>query len=558
MSRSRTSTLLCLLVIVAVMLGVMPLGVYAGGPVKPTSGKSQATAPEKNKMEVTQAQREAAAEKNIKSGLDSGSTGLGLTPTPGGTPDYFGPYGNYANSPLPTVVPSAKPVFYFAEGTCRPNFDPYITVLNMGATTANVQITYMKGDGTRTIQNMEVGSNARGTAHPSDVLGVGDDAAHDFSAKVQCTNNQPIVAERPMYFNYKGVWTGGSDAIGCTAPSSTFYFAEGTCRPNFDPYITVLNTGTKSASITVTYMLGNGKTKTQDVSVAASARGTVHPPDVLGVGNDAAHDFSAKVQCTNGQKIVAERPMYFNFNGVWTGGHVVMGTTAPALDYYFAEGTCRPNFTPYLTIQNPNARDARVTITYMKGDGTTATANLTVPKTTRATVTPETTLGVGDDPAHDFSAKVSSTNDQPIIVERPMYFNYKGVWTGGHVVMGATSTGNAYYLAEGTCRTNFNPYLCIQNPGREDAVVTITYMRGNGTTAVDKVVVSAHSRSTILPQDKLGTGNSAEFDFSTKIECTNGQKTSTTRVHGPAGTTRWDSLSAPGSPLSPAPASGSS
>jgi len=31
------------------------------------------------------------------------------------------------------------------------------------------------------------------------------------------------------------------------------------------------------------------------------------------------------VECTNGQTIIAERPMYFNYNGVWTGGHDVVG-----------------------------------------------------------------------------------------------------------------------------------------------------------------------------------------------------------------------------------------
>ncbi len=34
----------------------------------------------------------------------------------------------------------------------------------------------------------------------------------------------------------------------------------------------------------------------------------------------------------------------------------------------------------------------------------------------------------------DISTRVSS--DNPIIVERPMYFNYQGVWTGGHDVVG--------------------------------------------------------------------------------------------------------------------------
>ncbi|MBU4175002.1 MAG: hypothetical protein KKB90_13275, partial [Actinobacteria bacterium] len=38
--------------------------------------------------------------------------------------------------------------FYFAEGTCRPGFDPYICIQNPGATDADVKVTYMLGDGT--------------------------------------------------------------------------------------------------------------------------------------------------------------------------------------------------------------------------------------------------------------------------------------------------------------------------------------------------------------------------------------------------------------------------
>jgi hypothetical protein len=45
---------------------------------------------------------------------------------------------------------------------------------------------------------------------------------------------------------------------------------------------------------------------------------------VLGTADDAAHDFSAKVECTNGRTIFAERPMYFNFRG-WTGASCVVG-----------------------------------------------------------------------------------------------------------------------------------------------------------------------------------------------------------------------------------------
>ncbi|MBU4175435.1 MAG: hypothetical protein KKB90_00530 [Actinobacteria bacterium] len=45
-------------------------------------------------------------------------------------------------------------------------------------------------------------------------LGEADDDAHDLSSKVECTNGQDIIVERPMYFNYKGIWAGGHDVVG--------------------------------------------------------------------------------------------------------------------------------------------------------------------------------------------------------------------------------------------------------------------------------------------------------------------------------------------------------
>ncbi|MFH1149607.1 MAG: hypothetical protein V1748_03950 [Actinomycetota bacterium] len=434
-----------------------------------------------------------------------------------------------------TLQPPPSTTFYFAEGTCRPNFDPYLCIQNPGDEDAAVTLTYMKGDGTTETDSLTVAKGSRATVCPRDKLGTGDDPAHDFSTRVQCTNGQSIIAERPMYFNYQGYtqanWTGGHDVIGATSPSTTFYFAEGTCRPNFDPYLCIQNPGEEDASVSITYMKGDGTTETDSLTVAKGSRATVCPRDKLGTGDDPAHDFSTRVQCTNGQSIIAERPMYFNYQGYtqanWTGGHDVIGATSPSTTFYFAEGTCRPNFDPYLCIQNPGEADAAVTLTYMKGDGTTETDSLTVAKGSRATVCPRDKLGTGDDPAHDFSTRVQCTNGQSIIAERPMYFNYQGYtqanWTGGHDVIGATSPSTPVYFAEGTCRPNFDPYLCIQNPGETDAAVTLTYMKGDGTTETDSLTVAKGSRATVCPRDKLGTGDDPAHDFSTKVQCTNGQ-----------------------------------
>jgi len=416
-------------------------------------------------------------------------------------------------------------MFYFAEGTCRPGFDPYICIQDPCDNDADVKITYMKGDGTTQEQVLDVPAHSRSTVVVKDTLGEGDDPAHDFSAKVECTNGEEIIAERPMYFNYGGAWTGGSDVVGALAPASTFYFAEGTCRPGFEPYFCIQNPDDTEAQVKITYMKGDGMTQEQDLVVAAHSRSTVTVNDALGVGDDPAHDFSAKVESTSDVKIVAERPMYFNYHGVITGGHDVVGALAPRNCFYFAEGTCRPGFDPYICIQNPQANDSYVDITYLKGDGNSVEQSLVVGARTRSTVRVKDVLGEGDDAAHDFSCQVESTNLQEIIAERPMYFSYGAAgWTGGSDVVGALAPKTAFYFAEGTCRPGFDSYICIENPELAVAEVKITYMKGDGTTREQDVTVGAHSRSTVAVKDTLGVGDDAAHDFSAKVESTNGIK----------------------------------
>ncbi|MFH1151116.1 MAG: hypothetical protein V1748_11650 [Actinomycetota bacterium] len=471
---------------------------------------------------VSYEERQLAAARAVALGLQPGQNNYNIGP--GDVPDYFG-MANYANSPLPRVLTTEpSPVWYFAEGTCRPNFIPYITIENPGLNNAAVAITYMKGDGTTATQTLMVPKNSRSTVIPTDVLGVGDDPAHDFSAKVQCTNGQKILAERPMYFNYKGAWTGGHDAVGETTPGTTYYFAEGTTRPDFDPWICIQNPGTTNANVTITYYKGDGTTASETLTVAKNSRRTVDPRLKLGTGDDAAHDFSAKVQCTNGQGIVVERPMYFNYDFKWNGGHDALGAKDLATLFYFAEGTCRPDFDAYLCIQNPGGSDANVTITYMKGDTNIETEKLVVGKNSRSTVVPRHTLGTGNDAAHDFSAKVECTNGKMILVERPMYFNFNGVWNDGHDAVGATGTGTVFDFAEGTCRPGFDPYYTILNIGTSSANVRLTYLKGDGTTNTQNISVGAGARGTAHPADVLGVGNDAAHDFSTTVECTNNQQ----------------------------------
>jgi hypothetical protein len=146
-------------------------------------------------------------------------------------------------------------------------------------------------------------------------------------------------------------------------------------------------------------------------------------------------DVSVLLACPT--PFLAERPMYFNYQGLashnWTGGHCVIGAEEPSLNWFFAEGYTGTDFEEWLCIQNPGAADAAATITYYpEGGGAPIVRTHTVGANSRFTVPVNQDAGAGQ----SISAQVTST--VPVIVERPMYFNYSGTWTGGSDVVGYT------------------------------------------------------------------------------------------------------------------------
>lgn len=410
----------------------------------------------------------------------------------------------------------AGKTWYFAEGTTRNGFNEWVCLLNPNPAATTATFTYMLGTGENVEKQYTLPPNSRTTVDVNAEVA----ASHDVSIKI--TADAPVVAERPMYFRYNGVITGGHDVVGATSPQLEWYFAEGTCRPGFDPYICIQNPTGSDARVEITYMPGSGGAKSQALTVGKNSRSTVVVKQQLGEGDDAAHDFSAEVASTNGVPIVAERPVYFSYRGAWTGGHDVVGALAPARAFYFAEGTCRPGFDPYFCIQNPGTATAKVKITYMLGTGEVKGQSVAIAPRSRSTVVVKQVLGEYDDPAHDFSAKVETTNGTGIIAERPMYFSYKGGWTGGHDVVGALAPATSFYFAEGTCRPGFDSYICVQNPGAAPAEVNISYMLGDGTSKSQQLTVGANSRYTVEVKQALGEGGDAAHDFSAKVEAAGG------------------------------------
>lgn len=95
-----------------------------------------------------------------------------------------------------------------------------------------------------------------------------------------------------------------------------------------------------------------------------------------------------------------------------------------------AEGYTGSGFEEWLCVQNPGGKAANLTITYYPESGPPIVKPWTVPANTKLTVSVNRDAGAN----LALSAKVAS--DQRVIVERPMYFNFNGAWTGGHDVVG--------------------------------------------------------------------------------------------------------------------------
>lgn len=324
--------------------------------------------------------------------------------------------------------------WFLAEGYTGGQFDTWILVQNPNKQATHVTATLMKEDGSTTPVSFDMPPESRRTIHVDEVPGF-----DSCSFSTHLVSRSPVVAERAMYFDYNGL-TGGSESVGVPAPDKEWYLPEGCSGWGFDTFVLTQNPGDAPARVDYTFMREDGKNFHHSVTLAPHSRYTIRAADMPGI---QGCNFSTKL--TSDQPVCCERAMYFD-NGGRTGGHCSIGTTAPAGSWYFAEGYTAEQFDTWILLQNPNEKEADVRAVFMKPDGNTQTQDYKVAPNSRRTVHIDEVPGME---ATEFSTRLQSTNDVSFIAERAMYFNYKGVWDGGHDTIGSKSPGNTWYFAEG-------------------------------------------------------------------------------------------------------------
>ena len=381
--------------------------------------------------------------------------------------------------------PAAIPC-YFAEGTTRSGFEEWLTLYNPYDVEHVATVTYLIADAANRIRYYNVPPHARVNVYVNSEIG------SDRDVSVSVTATARLYVERPMYFRYKNKWSGGHDTTPALDTSQTWYFAEGTTRSGFEEWLCLGNPGAVDAKVNVTYIFADGDTVTLPYTVPAWKRYTIDVNATVGPEVDVA------LKVDSDQPIVAERPMYFNYRSVWDDGSITIGAASLQKTWYFSEGTTRAGFEEWLCLANPGDQDAKAKVIYYQAVGGEVDQYIDVPAGRRRTVNVNSILG----PEIDVALKVES--DQPIVAERPMYFNYRSKWNGGHITIGAPAPATAWFFAEGTTRSGFEEWLCLLNPGDMGARVSVKYVFQDGNTQTQELVLAPGQRFSILVNEVVG------------------------------------------------------
>ncbi len=378
--------------------------------------------------------------------------------SPGGAPlivertmfwDRAGYYGGHGGS----AVDGPRTKWYFAEGS-QGFFDTYVLLANATDTPAQVTVTFLlDAAGAAPVEvAVPVAAHARKTIWAGDYATLVDRA---FSIVVEA--DVPVIAERAMYFGQVPFWAGGHESAGVPALATTWFHAEGATGDFFDEYILIGNPGTTAATLTLTFLLDDGRVIQVQGTLPGERRMTVNVETVaddvaLGrftlLAGDPALLRNAQVSTTvtSTVPVISERAMYWSGDFTsWYEAHNSFGVTQTAVRWGLAEGrTGGPlGFDTYILLANPNASPVAVEVTLLRQGGRPPLQRtFTVPATSRfnvqANIDP---IGadpgwgaLGLQPGEAFGAIVRSLDpSKPIAVERAMYwFGHDALfWTGG-------------------------------------------------------------------------------------------------------------------------------
>jgi hypothetical protein len=390
---------------------------------------------------------------------------------------------------------------YFAEGASGDSFNYRLAVLNTTAQNTQFLVTFLREGAAPVVRIYTLPAFFRTTVTVTDIPELKNTS---FGAVINAIPG--VIAERTMSWNAGGDMSDATTAKALTAPSTTWYLAEGNVG-FFDTFVLLMNPSTTTAAnVGVDFLTQAGQVVHIDRVVGPTQRVTVYTNN--DVPELAWQSFGTTVK--SDQPILVERAMYFrNGEPMFVGGAASGAVPAPATHWFLAEGQSGGFFATYVLVSNPNSTPVDLTVRYLTGAGVARQDTITLQATQRLT------LQLSDFPElnnQDVSTDISAS--APVIAERTMYWPANpGPWYGSHNSAGQTELATRWGLAEGEVGGDASAmtYVLLANPGSASADVTLTYYRENGQPPVSLTkTVPAGSRLTV-DTGEAGLGGGERF-----------------------------------------------
>ena len=342
-------------------------------------------------------------------------------------------------SHMETATPSARLLWYLAEGATHAWFDLFYLLHNPNDAAALVEVTYLRpAPAVPVVRAYVVNPNSRRTIWVDAEPGLGNT---DVSAIIRVTNGQPIVVERSMYATSAGrLFRAGHASMAIPAPAPEWFLAEGATGDFFDLFVLVANPNSQAAEVQVDFLLTDGSTLTRRYAIAGQSRFNIWVDTVDPRLANAA--VSTIVKSLNGMPVVVERAMWWPgpTAATWEEAHSSAGAVAAGTRWGTAGGQCGGDngSETFILIANTSATwgQARVRLLFETGPPTDRLYDL--PPTSRTNVpicAQEPAGGFGARAAgRRFGAVVESLGTIPaaLVVEHSLYSNAGQVfWAAG-------------------------------------------------------------------------------------------------------------------------------
>lgn len=355
-------------------------------------------------------------------------------------------------------VTHPAPNWTLAEGATT-LFDTFVLVANPNASMTRVRATYLTANGAEYVSEQDAPANGRVTFWPRQEHAALDQ--NEFSTFIESlTGGNNVVAERAMYFDG---FRSGHDALGVSAASTEWYFAEGFTGGNavaaFETFLLLANTGTTAATASVQFLLDNGQVVTRDYAVAPRSRFTVWVDQEGRLYDNRLTATAFGMKVTSDQPIVAERAMYWGTPSAqdantpsfpWTEGHATAGVTTPVAKWAFAEGqqgtfgATNTRYDSFFLLANPNPVPIAVKATFAREDGLGIVREVCVPANARANIWTADFVQLSGQRFATFletvpSATCASVGNETFVAERALYLG--PAFLAGHVNVGTPWSG---------------------------------------------------------------------------------------------------------------------